>query len=118
MQRDTKKTQGRDPTLTQTLQDLRKSKFPTIKAFAEACGFSTSKASTVLQGRHVNAMSTDEARYIANVLDVSFQEFANAMDASYAEWHEQNMPKPQRIPEAIRSKSPIDLIPLTNLRKV
>lgn len=106
-----------------TLQDLRKAKFSTIKAFALACGFSTSKASTVLQGRHANAISTDEVRHIAGVLGVSFQEFVAAQSTSYAEWHEKNMPKPsqewyeQHMYEP-RSMSPIDLIPLTNLRKV
>jgi transcriptional regulator with XRE-family HTH domain len=106
-----------------TLQDLRKAKFSTIKAFALACGFSTSKASTILQGRHANAISPDEVRHIAKVLGVSFQEFVDAQSASYAEWHEKNVPKPsqewyEQHFEPTRSKSPIDLIPLTNLRKV
>ncbi len=76
-----------------TLQDLKKQRFATIKAFAEACGFSSSKASTILQGRHAGVMSVDEARHIANALGVSFQEFVDAQSQSYEEWHEQNTRK-------------------------
>lgn len=107
-----------------TLQDLRKAKFGTVKAFAQACGFSVSKASTVLQGRHISVITPNEVRHIAGVLGASFQEFTDAQAASYSQWHEQNVPKPSdewyeqnMLPATIRGKSPIDMIPLTNVRK-
>ncbi len=127
--------------MPKTLQELRKAKFPTIKSFALQCGFSTSKASTILQGRHAGAMSPDEVRHIAKVLGVSFQEFTDAQN----EWREQSKPKPTISPEEHEAsitaavdivysmlspeqkqelrgeqretKSPIDLMPLTNLRR-
>lgn len=128
-----------------TLQELRKAKYPTIKSFALQCGISPSKASTILQGRHANAISPNEVRHIANVLEVSFQEFVDAQSQSYAEWHEQSTPKPTMSPEEHEAnivaavdivysmlsseqrqrlrgnqretKSPIETMPLTNIRK-
>jgi len=69
-----------------TLDDLRRLKFKTIKAFAAAWGVSASTASLTLQGRRSLVMSPDEVRRIAAVLGAHVQATMNALDASAAEW--------------------------------
>lgn len=71
---------------TLTLQELRKAKFKTIKAFAAACGFSASKASMILQGRHHHVLSVEDIQGYADLLGVSFDACVEAAEASYDEW--------------------------------
>jgi len=71
--------------LAQTLQDLRKSKFPTIKAFASAWGYSTSKASYLLHGKYQWTLSKEEVQKLADVFEVSFDAVVDAANNTYAE---------------------------------
>lgn len=70
-----------------TLQDLRKRKFKTIKAFSEACGYGygPQKASGILRGLYHMTLSKDEVKYLASILGVSFVECADACDNTFAE---------------------------------
>lgn len=70
-----------------TLQDLRKRKFKTIKAFSEACGYGygPQKASGILRGLYHMTLSKDDVKYIAKILGVSFVECADACDNTFAE---------------------------------
>ncbi len=65
-----------------TLQDLRKAKFSTIKAFAEAWGYSTSKASYLLRGKYHWTISKEEVQKLAEVFDVTFDEVVEAANSS------------------------------------
>jgi transcriptional regulator with XRE-family HTH domain len=67
-----------------TLQDLRKRKYKTIKAFAEAYGCSPTKASGILRGLYHMALSKDDVKYLASVLGVSFLACAEACDNTFA----------------------------------
>jgi transcriptional regulator with XRE-family HTH domain len=69
-----------------TLQDLRKRTFKTIKDFAAACGFSSSKASMLLQGRYHMTLSRDEAQHLSEVLGVTFDACVSAANSSWDEW--------------------------------
>jgi len=74
----------------QTLQDLRKSKYKTIKQFAMAYGCSASKASMILQGRHQMVLSKDDVVKLAALFEVPFESCVKACDASYAEFKLKN----------------------------
>jgi len=75
---------------TQTLQDLRKQKFKTIKAFSIAYGCSASKAGMILQGRYQSTLSKDEVVQLAALFEVPFETCIAACDASHAEWRANN----------------------------
>jgi len=68
-----------------TLQDLRKVKYRTIKAFAEAYQCSPSKASGILNGKYHLTLSKDEVRHLASILKVDFVTCADACDNTFAE---------------------------------
>lgn len=70
-----------------TLQDLRKRKFKTIKAFSQACGYGygPQKASAILRGLYHMTLSKDEIKYLASILGVNFVECADACDNTFAE---------------------------------
>ncbi len=68
------------------LQDYRKRKFKTIKAFAEAYGCSASTAGHILQGRHHRTLRQSDVSLLAEVLDVSFDECVDACDNSAYEF--------------------------------
>lgn len=68
-----------------TLQDLRKRRYKTIKAFAEAYGCGPSKASGILHGLYHMVMSKSMVRHLAEVLGVDFVTCADACDATFAE---------------------------------
>jgi len=68
-----------------TLQDYRKRKYKTIKAFSEAYQCSPSKASGILRGLYHMTLSKDEVEHIARVLEISFIACADACDDTYAE---------------------------------
>ena len=69
-----------------TLQDLRRAKFKTIKAFAIAYGRSASTASALLNGSHHNTLSRKDIEHLAEVLGVSFDACVAAENASYKEY--------------------------------
>lgn len=66
------------------LQDLRKRRYKTIKAFAEAYGCGSQKASGILRGLYHMTLSKDEVKHLALVLGVDFVECADACDNTYA----------------------------------
>lgn len=70
-----------------TLQELRKRKFPTIKAFSQACGYGygPQKSSGILRGLYHMTLSKNEVKYLASILGVSFVECADACDNTFAE---------------------------------
>lgn len=68
-----------------TLQDLRKAKYPTIKAFALAYGVSTSKASYLLRGKYQYTITKEEVQNLANIFEVSFDEAVDAVNNTYFE---------------------------------
>lgn len=72
-------------TFQATLQNLRKRRYKTIKAFAEAYGCGPSKASGILNGHYHMSLSKDEVKHIASLLGVSFVECADACDNTFAE---------------------------------
>lgn len=67
------------------LQDYRKRKYRTIKAFAEAYGCGTQKASGILNGKYHATLSKNEVRHLASILGISFVECADACDSAFAE---------------------------------
>lgn len=71
-----------------TLQDLRKAKFSTIKAFASAWGYSTSKASYLLRGKYHWTLSKEEVQCLADVFEVSFDEVVEAANGTFEEGRE------------------------------
>ena len=71
--------------MTQTLQDLRKAKFPTIKAFASAYGVSTPKASYLLRGRYQYTITKGEVQRLYDVFEVSFDDAVDAVNNTYLE---------------------------------
>ena len=73
--------------MTTTLDDLRRVKFTTIKAFAQAWGISITTARMTLQGRRTVTMGMDEVYQIADVLDVTWAQAADALDASAAAFY-------------------------------
>lgn len=69
-----------------TLQDLRKAKFATIKAFAKAYGCSASKASMILQGRYQGVLSRDDVQNLADVFGVALEVCIAACNRTFTEW--------------------------------
>jgi transcriptional regulator with XRE-family HTH domain len=68
-----------------TLQDLRKAKYPTIKAFAASWGYSTSKASYLLRGKYQYTITKEEVQKLADILEVSFDQVVDAANNTYME---------------------------------
>jgi hypothetical protein len=67
------------------LQDYRKRKFRTIKAFAMAYGCSPSKAGMLLNGRYHLTLSKEEVVKIAALLGIPFETCVEACNESYAQ---------------------------------
>lgn len=90
-----------------TLQQLKKQNNLTNTAIAKSLNCSTSKASTLLQGRHIKAISDGEIEQLALALSVTFERCWMAMCESYNEWngtpgmqHE----RPSEFREAVQQK--------------
>lgn len=66
-----------------TLAELKKAAGLTNKDVAEALKCSTSKAGTILQGRHIHTYTDEEIETLAGVLGVSFARCWRAMQESY-----------------------------------
>jgi transcriptional regulator with XRE-family HTH domain len=66
-----------------TLQDLRKAKFKTVKAFAEAYGVHPSTASALLRGKHNMVLTRQDVQRLADLFGVSFEECVKATDESF-----------------------------------
>jgi hypothetical protein len=66
------------------LQDLCKFKFGTVKAFAAAWGYSTSKASYLLRGTYQYDLSRKEVQELADIFEISFEEIVDAVDNAFA----------------------------------
>ena len=74
--------------MEKTLQDIRKEKFDTIKAFAEAANVSQYKAEKFLRGDGVgNHMSMIDIDHLGKTLDLTFDETLDAMKWSYIQTH-------------------------------
>lgn len=66
-----------------TLQDLRKRKYTTIKAFAEAYGRSYSMACNLLNGRYHFTLSRQDAQQLADLLGIPLKECIDAANATF-----------------------------------
>lgn len=66
-----------------TLQDLRRRKFTTIKAFAEAYGRSYSTACNLLNGHHHFTLSRQDVQHLATILDISLKECIYVANNTY-----------------------------------
>lgn len=69
-----------------TLKDIKKDNELTNQDIARSLGCSISKVSTLLQGRHIHAISDEEIDRLAKALSVTFERCWYAMCVSYNEW--------------------------------
>lgn len=69
-----------------TLKDIKKDNGLTNQDIARSLGCSVSKVSTLLQGRHIHAISDEEIDRLATALSVTFERCWYAMCESYNEW--------------------------------
>lgn len=69
-----------------TLQQIKKQNGLTNATIATSLKCSTSKVSTLLQGRHIKAISDGEIEQLAGALSVTFERCWMAMCESYNEW--------------------------------
>jgi plasmid maintenance system antidote protein VapI len=72
---------------TPTLQDIKKQQGLTNAAIAKSLKCSVSKVSTLLQGRHIKAISDAEIAQLATALSVTFERCWMAMCESYNQWN-------------------------------
>jgi hypothetical protein len=70
-----------------TLQQLKKQNNLTNATIARSLNCSASKVSTLLQGRHIRAISDAEIESLATALSVTFERCWMAMCESYNEWN-------------------------------